>query len=86
MLELIFGNNFFTYERNRLSWDLRWSNLSAITSIAQFLIHADYLFTNSLKESLKLYGKEDKVTVNWGIVATITQISFIGISIYVFLT
>ena len=48
------------------------------------ILIADYLFSNSLKESLKLYGKEDKVTVKWGIIATITQISLIGLSIYTF--
>ena len=48
------------------------------------ILIADYLFTNSLKESLRLYEKDDKVTITWGIVATITQISLIGLSIYAF--
>ncbi len=35
------------------------------------LLITDYLFTNSLKESLKLYGEEDKATIKWGIIATV---------------
>ena len=49
------------------------------------LLFTDYLFTNTLKESLKLYGGEDKATIKWGIIVTVTQISLIGISIYAML-
>ena len=49
------------------------------------LLFTDYFFTNTLKESLKLYGGEDRVTIKWGIIVTVTQISLIGISIYAML-
>ena len=43
---------------------------------------ASFLFTQTVKTSLKDYGMYDTVTKTWGIIATVFQLLLIGLSVY----
>ena len=45
---------------------------------------ADIVLTQTVKNSIKIYGMNDKVSIIWGIITGIVQVIIIGLSIYAF--
>ena len=62
-------------------WDAQNTTLWWIILVFVIL---DFFCVSAVKESIKTYGKKDKVTIFWLIVATIIQIATILLSIYAF--